>query len=1080
MQIRPLTTLVCLLLSATLWGQTIEVEHLKALHLRNIGPAGMSGRVTAIDVDLSQPQRIFVGTASGGVWKSESGGTAWEPIFEEESTQAIGALAINQRSPSEIWVGTGEGNPRNSLNSGNGIYKSLDGGRNWQHLGLEGTKQIHRILIHRDDPNTVFVGALGSPWGASQDRGVYKTTDGGKTWRKVLYVNEETGCADLVVDPTNPNKLIAAMWEYGRKPWTFNSGGKGSGMYVSFDGGETWEKRTEKDGLPKGDLGRIGLAIAPSKPNIVYALVEAKENGLYRSTDGGFNWSKRSTDDNFGNRPFYYSDLFVDSQNENRIFSLHSTMTISEDGGKTFQRFLPFNYFSGVHPDHHAFWIHPNDPNYIVEGNDGGLYITRNGGETWQFAENLPVGQFYHVDYDLSIPYRVCGGMQDNGSWVGPAYTWQRGGIRNHEWQEVYFGDGFDVGLQAKDPRFGYAMSQGGNLARFNLETGETKSIRPVHPDGIPLRFNWNAAFALNPQYDCGLYYGSQFLHKSLDCGNTWEIISPDLTTNDTTRQKQHLSGGLTIDDTEAENYTTITAIGPSPIARNVVWVGTDDGRLHITRNGGETWTSVENRLPGCPSGSWFAQIVPSSIVTGEAFVVVNNYRRNDWQPMVYRTSDYGETFTRIVDDKQVDGYALSIAQDYEEGDFLWLGTDQGLYFTFDGGRNWNKWTNDYPSVPTRDLKIHPRELDLIVGTFGRSIWILDDIRPLREIARTKGQVLKDTFRVFPAPDAYLASYSSVEGARFPADGAFIGENRSSGGRITLWVKPDSPEPKPAAATGKKRRGRRSAPPPPPPAKEDDKKEKKRPEKVTVQVIDEAGDTIRTFSREVDTGMVRLSWDLRRNGVTFPSRRDRGEDRDPPGGTTVLPGTYRLVFSYGDHLDSTSIVVHPDPRVEIEIEGLQAQQARILEFYKLVETASEAFDRLKEAKKTIKLVNEQLVNAPDSTQKAIKERGKALQDSLANLEKLFLQPDGLKGIQRSSDNINSYLQQALSYLGDSDRPEPSQMATISVQKARTEVNKAVEKINALFANDWKTYQQEVEAVKYSLFKEFKPIEQKQE
>jgi photosystem II stability/assembly factor-like uncharacterized protein len=387
---------ICFYLFA--FSQPLDMSLLEGFKIRNIGPAGMSGRVTSIDVVHSQPNVIYIGTASGGVWKSTSGGIKWAPIFDDEAVISIGALAINQNNTSEIWVGTGEGNPRNSHNSGAGIYKSLDGGKNWKLMGLENTKTIHRIYIHRDDPNTVYVGALGSAWGPNPERGVFRTKDGGKSWEKVLYMNDSTGCADLVVDPHNPNKLIAAMWEFGRKPWTFNSGGEGSGIYVSYDGGDSWEKRTSEDGLPEGNLGRVGLAIAPSKPNMVYALVEAKKNGLYKSTDGGFTW-KLVSDKNIGNRPFYYADIFVDPQNENRIFNLWSRMSKSEDGGKTFERFG-----NGTHPDHHAFWVHPEQPSYMIEGNDGGLNISHDGGESWHFVENLPLAQFYHINYDMDVP----------------------------------------------------------------------------------------------------------------------------------------------------------------------------------------------------------------------------------------------------------------------------------------------------------------------------------------------------------------------------------------------------------------------------------------------------------------------------------------------------------------------------------------------------------------------------------------------------------------------------------------------------------------------------------------------------
>ncbi|MCB9285015.1 MAG: hypothetical protein H6563_13135 [Lewinellaceae bacterium] len=1038
------------------------MDQLKGLKIRNIGPGGMSGRVTTIDVDLSNPDRIFVGTASGGIWKSESGGATWEPVFDDAPVQAIGALAINQRNPSEIWAGTGEGNPRNSLNSGEGIFKSIDGGRTWTQMGLSGTRLIHRIIIHRDNPDVVFAGTLGSAWGPGEERGVFKTTDGGKTWRKVLYVNPETGCADLVVDPSNPNKLIAAMWEFGRKPWTFNSGGPGSGIYVSFDAGETWTRRTDKDGLPEGILGRIGLAIAPSEPSIVYALVEAKENALFKSTDGGFRWNKVA-DKNIGDRPFYYADIFVDPHNENRVFNLSSSTTVSQDGGRTFESLQSSRGFGGVHPDHHAFWIHPDDPKFIMEGNDGGLYISRDGGSHWEFVDNLPVGQFYHINYDMSIPYNVGGGMQDNGSWVGPSSLWQRGGIQNHEWQEIYFGDGFDVVFKPNDPRHVYAMSQGGNVAYIDRETGRTYPITPQHPDGIPLRFNWNAAIAQDPFHDCGVYFGSQFLHKSMDCGQSWALISPDLTTNDTTKQKQNLSGGLTIDNTDAENYTTIIAIAPSPLDENLIWVGTDDGNLQCTRDGGKTWTNLADRLPGCPPGSWIPQIRASAYQAGEAFVVVNNYRRNDWRPMVYYTNDYGATFRRIVDEKKVSGHALSIIQDPEVPDLLFLGTDYGLYVSIDFGATWTQWKNGFPSVSTTDLAIHPREGDLIVGTFGRSIWILDDLRPLRELARTKGQVLDRDFAVFETPDAYLAEYRSVDGTRFIADAVFVGDNRNSGALMTYWIKPPKKSETKEGEKNERGGGR------------------KKQDRIKALVIDELGDTIRTFSMRADTGMNRFTWDMRRDGVRFPRAMNRWggggqeDDDELPPGLEVAPGVYKLVFTYQKTIDSTTVKVLPDPRLPYDQEVENARKEAVDNFYRIVRVATKSFNQLTEAQKTLGLVNQTMVNAPDSTQKAFKDRAKVLGDSLKTLVELFNEPEDLKGIQRGPDNISSYLFRTWRYLRDNPQGEPNQMAVISQEQGEKALRQAVERINRFFAEDWAQYQRDVEALKVSLFKKYEPV-----
>ena len=589
---KKLRFLLCFCAVASFTAQEISMDILKDMKPRNIGPGGMSGRVTAIDVVLSQPDVMYVGTASGGLWKSNSGGVTWHPIFDNEATASIGAVAIQQSNPSVVWVGTGEGNPRNSLNGGYGVYKSLDGGKNWMLMGLENTRHIHRIIIDPTDPNVVYVGSIGSPWGIHPERGVYKTTDGGKTWKKILFANNKTGVGDMVMDPTNPNKLIVALWEHKRDPWFFTSGGEGSGLFVTHDGGDTWEERTDKDGLPEGELGRIGLAIAHNKPNIVYALVEAKKNALYKSEDGGFTFKKINDKRGIGNRPFYYSDIFVDPENENRLYTVFTYVNVSEDGGKNFTQLMPaYGVTNGIHPDHHAWWIHPQDGSFMIDGNDGGLNITHDGGKSWRFIGNLPVAQFYHIAVDNEYPYNVYGGMQDNGSWRGPAYVWRVQGIRNDYWQEISFGDGFDVVPDPNDNRYGWTMSQQGYVDRYDWVTGNNHTVRPTHPDpDVRLRFNWNSAINIDPFNSSTVYFGSQFVHKSMDKGLTWKIISPDLTTNDPEKQKQHESGGLTMDATGAENYTTILVIEPSRLEQNMLWVATDDGQVHYTQNGGESW----------------------------------------------------------------------------------------------------------------------------------------------------------------------------------------------------------------------------------------------------------------------------------------------------------------------------------------------------------------------------------------------------------------------------------------------------------------------------------------------------------
>ncbi len=1026
-------------------------DNFKGMKFRSIGPAGMSGRVTAIDVDLSNPNRIFAGAASGGVWLSENGGISWKPVFDEQSSLAIGAIKINQKNPSEIWVGTGEGNPRNSMNTGNGIYKSLDGGKTWNKMGLENTRTIHRIIVNRDNPDIVFVASLGSPWGPTKDRGVFKTIDGGKTWRNVLFVNELTGAADMVTDPTNPNKLVVAMWEYKRDPWFFNSGGKGSGLYVSYDGGESFKRMTPEEGMPKGDLGRIGLAIAANKPNIIYALIEAKENGLYKSIDGGKKWTLVSTK-NIGERPFYYSELYVDPKNENRIFNVFTLITMSEDGGKTFRNIS--DYRSEVHPDHHAFWIHPDNPDFIIDGNDGGLTISRDGGENWYFAGNIPVGQFYHVNVDKDFPYNVYGGMQDNGSWVGPSSVLKRGGIRNNDYQELYFGDGFDVVPYPKDSRYGYAMSQGGNVGFYDRLTGKTRFVKPNHPDPkMNLRFNWNAGIAQDPFKDCGVYFGSQFLHYSDDCGETWTIKSPDLTTNDTSKQNADKSGGLTFDATFAENHTTIIAIAPSPVNKNVIWVGTDDGNVQLTTDGGKTWANHNKFLKGLPLASWIPQIHVSDRNEGEAWVVANNYRRNDYSAYVFYTQDFGTTWSRLVDDTQIKGFVLSIVQDHKEPNLMFLGTDVGLYVSFDKGKKWTHWSKEFPQVQVNDMKIHPVEDDLVLGTFGRAFYILDDINPLRELASKGDAILNSDFKVLPTAPGYLVSYRSVDGIRFAGQGEFKGESRQYD-RIAfnVWKKPSD-----KTMDSKK-----------------DAKDEKAP-KAKINIYDDSNKLVRSLSMKIEDGLSRLSWGLENNGVRLsarnrPSFRGEAADEDAiPGGYNVLPGKYKAIFQFGDKKDSVIVEVKADPRNNTTIKDQQDINKVEDEYETLVKDSKKSFDKITDARKSISIVEKLLENQPDSTKKMFTGFHKSLNSRLDSLSALYVEPENTKGIKRNPDQLNSVLDEAQSYVRSS-WSAPKENAIFALEKARYMSKEASEAIRLFIEKDWKEYQEKVKEIQVKIFK----------
>ena len=548
--------------------------------------------------------------------------------------------------------------------------------------------------------------------------------------------------------------------------------------------------------MPKGDLGRIGLAIAKNKPNIVYALVEAKKNALYKSIDGGEKWAKVNDKNDIGNRPFYYSDIRVDPENENRIYSVFTYVNVSEDGGRNFKQLMPaYGVSNGVHPDHHAWWIHPEDGDFMIDGNDGGLNITRDGGKSWRFVGNIPVAQFYHISVDNEIPYNVYGGMQDNGSWRGPAYTWRVQGIRNSYWQEIAFGDGFDVVPDLDDSRYGYAMSQQGFVSRYDWKTGNNYIVRPTHPDPtVRLRFNWNAAIGQDPFDNSTVYFGSQFVHRSKDKGLTWEVISPDLTTNDPEKQKQSESGGLTLDATGAENHCTLLVIEPSALEENMLWAASDDGRVHFTQNGGDTWTEVTKNIKGLPAGSWITQIKASNKNKGEALLVANDYRRFNYTPYAYRTTNYGKTWKRIVDEGDVESYVLSIVEDPETKNLLFLGTDDGLYYSTNAGAQWTKMDPKvFPTVSTKDLVIHPREHDLVIGTFGRAAWVLDDIRPLRALAQHK-EIAKKSHHLFDPPAAYQAAYQQPTGSRFGADAMYHGENRKYGAMFTYFY--NAPEEK--------------------------------------------------------------------------------------------------------------------------------------------------------------------------------------------------------------------------------------------------------------------------------------------
>lgn len=961
----------------------IDGDLLAGLKARLVGPAAMSGRIAAVDSLASDPNFIVVGASTGGVWISRNAGLNFEPVFDREAVGSIGAVAINQSHPDIIWVGTGEGNTRNSTSVGGGVYRSLDGGKSFDYMGLAEVERIHRIALHPTDPDTLYVAALGKLWGENAERGVYKTTDGGKSWQKVLYVDEKTGATDIQMDPSNPKKLFASLWQFRRWPYRFQSGGPGSGLYVSYDAGESWKRLREEDGLPAGEIGRSAFAIARSNPNIVYALVEAEKSALIRSDDGGRNWRTVNDDYDINDRPFYYNDLAVDPKNPDHVFRIGSRVKESIDGGKSFAFIDAITCCAAsntVHIDTHAWWINPADPRHMIDGNDGGIAITRDAGKTWRFVGNLPLAQFYHIAVDDAVPYNIYGGLQDNGSWRGPSEVFENGGIRNFHWREVGFGDGFDTQADPEIANQGYTMFQGGYLTRWNLDTGEWRLVRPYHenPDE-DLRFNWNAGFAIDPFKPATIYYGSQYLHKSTDRGMTWQTISGDLTTDNADWQTYKTSGGLTPDVTAAENFTSIIAVAPSPVEEGLIWVGSDDGRVHITRDGGESWASIEGRARGVPANSWVPMIEPSPHDASVAFVVMDNHRRSDIKPYVFRVSRYGQRWELLDGVKDLSGYALSVRQDPVDPDLLFVGTEFGLYVSLDGGESFSKWTAGVPTASVMDMAIQRRENDLVLGTHGRAAFVIDDYSALRGLSDAD---FATRFKFLAATDGQQYDPNQTPSSRFPASGEFRAENEAYGVMLTFMASGDDlPHPNPDKDKDRKA-ARRAA--------ETDSEEaadKKDSGKVTITVTDATGAVIRTFKADVHQGVNRVVWDMKADGLTPPPPAKAPEDGTRPAGIEVPPGEYRVALAFEEASAETTVAVLRDPRTRYSAEARRANYAARQSVQDLQARAFALLESTADLMRDIDTLTALAADAEDSEAvTAVKDQAKALAGDIKALE----------------------------------------------------------------------------------------------
>ncbi len=748
------------------------------MRARQIGPALMSGRIIDLEQHPTNDKVIYVGSAGGGVWKSTNGGAAFQPIFDDH-VQSIGKVKLDPKDPDNIiWVGTGEIWTRNSVSIGDGLYKSTDGGINWNKVGFENSERIASIEIHPENTNVMYVGVLGALWSDSEERGVFKSEDGGQTWEKVLYIDQTTGCSDVVMDPSDPNTLYASMWEFRRSGWSFNSGGEKSALYKSTDAGKTWNKI--HNGFPAGKLGRIAFAIAPSDSKILYSVVESEvkeKSGLYKSTDAGENWEFKNGDFGLVVRPFYFSRIVVDPKDPNLVVKAGLFGSISRDGGETFKG------MGTMHADIHDILFDINNSDRMYVGTDGGLYRTWDGGVTMEIVANLPLSQFYQISVDNDEPYNVYGGLQDNGSWYGPSRS--PGGIEARDWNVVGFGDGFRV-LRHPSKKILYSEMQGAdNVWRYDMERMSTKTIQPLQVKGYDdLRFNWNAPMAISEAQPDRFYMGSQYLHKSDDMGDTWEIISPDLTTNDKSKQEQEKSGGISRDNSGAENHCTIFTIVESPLNENVIWVGTDDGNIQVTKDGGKSWTNTTANLPAeVPDNTWVYHIEASVHGEGKAYAVLEGHTTGDFNTYVYKTTDYGATWTSIASD-DIYGFARCIQEDYENEDLLFLGTEFGLYITINGGKNWSQFTNNMPPVAVHFVELQKQTNDLVMGTHGRGVIILDDISPLRDLNQG---VLAKNVHFFESNPAIMEEASPFGGTSTERE--FVGPNSTNSAKITYYLR---------------------------------------------------------------------------------------------------------------------------------------------------------------------------------------------------------------------------------------------------------------------------------------------------
>jgi photosystem II stability/assembly factor-like uncharacterized protein len=945
-------------LTVPLSGAPPTPDPMKGLEFRNIGPAIMGGRIDDVAVVESRPSTFYVATASGGLWKTINNGVTFDPVFDDQETSSIGDVTLAPSDPNTVYVGTGEPNNRQSSSWGNGVYRSRDGGRTWTHAGLADTRHIGRIVVHPANPDVAYVAALGHLWGPNKERGLFKTTDGGRTWTNTKFVDENTGFVDVAMDPESPDTLYAASFQRRRTPHGYNGGGPGSALWKTTDGGATWTKLA--GGLPtEGDLGRIGVTVYRRDPRIVYALVEhATQTGIYRSEDRGETWRKAS---DTNPRPSYYSKVHVDPTNDQRIWVLAANMYNSEDGGKTFRSDL----VQKIHGDYHALWINPADSNHVIAGSDGGIHLSYDRGRTWDFLNTIPLAQFYEVHYDMRAPYWVCGGLQDNGSWCGPSRTQYSQGIANEDWFRVGGGDGFFVVIDPSDPDILYSESQDGNVRRFNRRTNESRVIRPEPPAGEKYRFNWNSPIVISTHDPKTIYYGGNRVFGSNDRGETWTTVSGDLTSGaprDTLPIFGKASREFLSRNDGVVHWGTVTTLAESPLKAGVLWAGTDDGNVQVSRDGGQTWSSVGGRIAGVPKGTYVSRVEPSRTAEGAAYVAFDGHRADDYNTYLVFTPDFGQTW-RSVSGNLTAGHTISVVREHpRQPNLLFVGTEQGLWASVNRGRSWQRLKGkNLPTVPVDDVQIHPRDNDLIVGTHGRGVYILDDLGPLVELAARGDRTLDGlasggTPELFPVRAAVQYRMYSHKGNT--GHKAYFGPNPPDGALLT-YLLPSKPAEK---------------------------------EAVTLTVKDAAGATVREIKGTREAGLNRVNWDLRREPPVKPEPGEGGGGFfGPPRGPLVPPGEYTVTLAAAGQQVSRPVQVGDDPRITIS-DGDRR------EWHEAARRTAAMWARADAANKTLERVKKQLAALQEALRKkegadkppeAVTAAAKAVEEKLEPLVRRF-------------------------------------------------------------------------------------------